>query len=181
MAKKPCDGSMTGVCVDFPACVCVRAALRANEAAAHRTEYQVKRNQERENGAVLTFNALREANTARLPQFKNSKGGKAHSKADGSDWSRADWLEAVVGELGEYSNFSKKFRRGDIDAEEFKKHAEKELADVVTYLDILAKQLGIDLGAAVMRKFNEVSDRVGSEVYFDHTGAVRYGIERGHL
>lgn len=42
--------------------------------------------------------------------------------------------------------------------------ARKELADVVTYLDILAMQLDIDLGEATKSKFNEVSDRVGSYV-----------------
>jgi hypothetical protein len=34
----------------------------------------------------LTFNALRGANAARLPQFKNKHGELAHSKPDGSDW-----------------------------------------------------------------------------------------------
>jgi NTP pyrophosphatase (non-canonical NTP hydrolase) len=36
-----------------------------------------------------------------------------------------------------------------------------ELADVVTYCDLLADQYGIDLGAAVREKFNIVSGRVG--------------------
>ena len=87
----------------------------------------------------LTFNALRGANTARLPQFKNKHGELAHSKKDGSDWSPAQWLQAVV----------------------------DELADVVIYLDILAMRLGVDLGAAVMDKFNRVSVRVGSTVRLD--------------
>ncbi len=47
----------------------------------------------------LTFNTLRGGNKARLPQFKNKHGEPAHSKADGSDWSDAQWLQAVVGEL----------------------------------------------------------------------------------
>ena len=112
----------------------------------------------------LTFNALRGANTARLPQFRNKHGALAHSKADGSDWSPAQWLQAVVGELGEYANLRKKFERGDVDAATFKNEAAKELADVVTYLDILAMRLGIDLGQSVMDKFNEISARVGSLV-----------------
>jgi hypothetical protein len=53
---------------------------------------------------------------------------------------------------------------GDVDEHEFHEQASKELADVVTYLDILAMQLGIDLGQAVVDKFNEVSRRVGSTV-----------------
>lgn len=131
---------------------------------------------------TLTFAALREANTLRLPQFKNCHGELAHAKLDGSDWSPAEWLEAVVGELGEYANFAKKFRRGDITAEEFRTHAAKELADVATYLDILARrcldrpgapdETGIDLGEAVRAKFNEISERVGSDVYIDNFGGL---------
>lgn len=112
----------------------------------------------------LLLSALRDANVSRLPQFKNSKGGPAHSEPDGSDWSPAQWLQAVIGELGEYANFRKKFERGDITEEEFLIEARKELADVVTYLDILAFRLGIDLGEAIIEKFNRVSERVGSDV-----------------
>jgi NTP pyrophosphatase (non-canonical NTP hydrolase) len=122
----------------------------------------------------LTFNALHSANMARLPQFKNCKGELAHSKTDGSDWSPAQWLQAVMGELGEYANKRKKFERGDITFEEFEIEAGKELADVQTYLSILAARClddegcahpdGIDLGQATIDKFNEVSERVGSTV-----------------
>ena len=69
-----------------------------------------------------------------------------------------------MGELGEYANIRKKFERGDITEEEFQVEAAKELADVQIYLDILAFRLGIDLGSAVKRKFNEVSKRVGSPI-----------------
>jgi hypothetical protein len=126
----------------------------------------------------LTFNALRGANAARLPEFKNKHGELAHSKADGSDWTPAQWLQAVLGELGEYANIRKKFERGDLTAEEFAVLAAKELADVQIYLDILARrcldvvgsggavelvhQTGVDLGQATIAKFNEVSERVGS-------------------
>ena len=119
----------------------------------------------------LTFNVLRQANTARLPQFKNKHGEKAHSKDDGSDWSPAQWLQAVVGELGEYANLAKKFERGDLTAEEFRALAADELADTVTYLDILAKQLDINLGHATLRKFNRISERVGSEVMIRPDGS----------
>lgn len=122
----------------------------------------------------LSFSVLRHANAARLPQFKNSKGGLAHSERDGSDWSVAQWLQALVGELGEFANLRKKFERGDLTFEEYACEAEKELADVATYLDILARRAldcgqtphtdGIDLGAAIVKKFNAVSERVGSDV-----------------
>lgn len=112
----------------------------------------------------LTFKDLRLANIERLPVFKNCHGKTAHSKPDGSDWSPAQWLQAMVGELGEYANIRKKFERGDIDAITFHKLASKELADVQIYLDILALQLNIDLGAATVQKFNEVSQRVGCSI-----------------
>ncbi len=112
----------------------------------------------------LTFDALRAANVARLPQFKNKHGQPAHSKPDGSDWSDAQWLGAVLGELGEYANLRKKYDRGDIGPATFLSEAAKELADIQTYLDILAFRLGVDLGQATIDKFNEVSKRVGCEV-----------------
>lgn len=112
----------------------------------------------------LTFNQLREANVARLPLFKNKHGQPAHSEPDGSDWSPAQWLQAVLGELGEYANFRKKHERGDIDTFEFAENARKELADVIIYLDILAFRLGIDLGQAVADKWNEVSERIGVDL-----------------
>lgn len=121
----------------------------------------------------LTFDTLREGNVTRLPLFKNKHGVAAHSKPDGSDWSPSDWLEAIVGELGEYANVRKKYRRGDISHAEFKELATKELADVVTYIDILAFRLGIDLGEAIIDKFNEVSARVGCNVMIDEHGVYR--------
>ncbi len=118
----------------------------------------------------LTFNVLREANVRRLPQYKNAKGEPAHEKEDGSDWSLNDWLTAVVGELGEAANVLKKVRRGDFTLSEARPKLANEFADVVTYLDILAKQCGIDLGNATIDKFNAVSNRVGSDIYIAATG-----------
>jgi NTP pyrophosphatase (non-canonical NTP hydrolase) len=133
--------------------------------------------------STLTFDQLRKANTARLPQFKNKKGEWAHRPdihdpvvraqvVDGSDWSPAQWLQALCGELGEYANVRKKFERGDIDAAEFEREAADELADVATYLDLLASQLKIDLGFAVTSKFNRVSQRVGSSVMISGLGVI---------
>jgi NTP pyrophosphatase (non-canonical NTP hydrolase) len=128
----------------------------------------------------LTFDELRAGNLARLPQFKNSKGEKAHSEADGSDWQLSAWSNAVLGELGEVSealsffvvlsmalkhlgssgNIIKKIERGDASLEERRQDLADELADVQTYLDILAYRAGIDLGKATIKKWNEVSERV---------------------
>ncbi len=131
--------------------------LAANDAAIAAIRRQCNRD--------LSFDTLRKANMARLPQFKNKLGVLAHSKSDGSDWTPAQWLQAVIGELGEYANLRKKFERGDIDEYSFIIDAQKELADVIVYLDILAFQLGINLGLATIDKFNEVSRRVKSSVF----------------
>jgi NTP pyrophosphatase (non-canonical NTP hydrolase) len=75
------------------------------------------------------------------------------------DWSESDWATALAGEVGEAANLVKKRRRGEhIPASD----VGKELADVVIYADLLAARMGIDLSAAIVQKFNEVSDRVAS-------------------
>lgn len=108
--------------------------------------------------------ALREANKKRLPQFKNSKGEPAHSQPDGSDWALSTWCNAVLGELGEAANLIKKVERGDIALDDAREALGKELADVLTYLDILAFRTGVDLGRETIAKFNAVSVRVGSTI-----------------
>jgi NTP pyrophosphatase (non-canonical NTP hydrolase) len=115
----------------------------------------------------LTFNTLRRANIARLPMFRDNKGLICHKEKDGSDWSPAQWLQAVVGELGEYANLRKKVERGDFTFEEAKPMLADELADVIIYLDILAEQLGIDLSMAVMHKWNKTAIKVGCPMYID--------------
>ena len=129
----------------------------------------------------LTFNTLRQANKARLPTFKNAKGERAHSTDDGSDWSPAQWLQALVGEVGEFANLRKKYERGDITSEQYAVEAAKELADIQIYLDILATRCldtkdsahptGINLGRATIDKFNEVSKRVGSHIAIRDDGS----------
>jgi NTP pyrophosphatase (non-canonical NTP hydrolase) len=113
----------------------------------------------------LSFETLRGANVLRLPQFKNKHGQPAHTEPDGSDWSISEWIECVTGELGELANLHKKYRRGDVSKEELIFEGRKELADIQTYLDILAFQMNIDLGQATQDKFNEVSVRVGADVF----------------
>lgn len=118
----------------------------------------------------LTFNTLRQANLKRLPMFRDAKGRVCHSKEDGSDWSPAQWLQAVMGELGEYANLRKKVERGDLTIEEARPMLADELSDVVIYLDILAAQLEIGLGEAVMSKWNRTSEKVGAPIYIDAEG-----------
>jgi|SRR3989338_4344526 len=78
-----------------------------------------------------------------------------------NEWSPTDWATALAGECGEACNLIKKMRRGEnIDINEIG----KELADVVGYADLLATRLGLSLGECVRDKFNEVSDRVKSDI-----------------
>lgn len=45
-------------------------------------------------------------------------------------------------------------------AAQYREEIGKEAADIVIYLDLLCTREGIDLGAEIVKKFNEVSDRV---------------------
>lgn len=117
----------------------------------------------------LTFNTLREANLRRVPEFRDKHGNLCH--VDGlTGWMLSQWSNAVCGELGEAANLIKKIERGDYTLDEAREDLGRELADVVTYLDLLAARAGIDLGRATTAKFNEVSERVGSRVYIGGDG-----------
>ena len=85
------------------------------------------------------------------------------------DWSPTDWGCAMAGEAGEACNLLKKMLRGeDVPLD----HVAAELADVVTYVDLLAARLGIDLGAAVVRKFDIVSRKRGSDIFLGEGGSM---------
>lgn len=121
----------------------------------------------------LTFNVLRSANLKRVVQFKDAKGRLSHPKEEGGlhNWTPADWMTAVVGELGELANLLKKVKRGDFTLEEKRQEIEDEFADVQTYFDLLAASAGVDLGKATIAKFNQVSKRVGSGVMIRDDGS----------
>lgn len=110
----------------------------------------------------LSFEALRRANVRRCEDVFHAI----------EDWSPTDWATAMAGECGEACNEIKKLRRldgadaaKDRETERFRLRVKiaDELADLVTYVDLLAARLHIDLAAAVARKFNEVSARRGSK------------------
>ncbi len=127
----------------------------------------------------ISFQYLRKMNAARLPRFTNKHGAKAHSSPIGADWSPAQWFQAMIGEAGEWANLRKKYERGDLSFEEYREACWRELADIQTYLDILAMRAldrrdgtpdwrGVDLGIATAEKFNEVSARCGiADLAFD--------------
>lgn len=202
----------------------------------------------------LSFHTLRKANKLRLPKFKNKHGEPAHSSPDGRDWNPGQWFAALIGELGEWARERLMFELGHTAPDQYAEKQEKELADVATYLDILAfrsldrtvptmladdagtlmaaiayigeyanmrkkldrrevtaeelaqfkalslakaieylqsllntpasantpvvydapsNPLGVNLGEATRKKFNEVSTRVGADVFIDPYGFIR--------
>lgn len=102
----------------------------------------------------LLFSVLRAANVDRC------ESGKFNHQLQ--DWTPAMWACAAAGEMGELCNLIKKQFRG-IDVVTEKMLAD-EIADVVIYLDLLAARLGIDMGQAVVSKFNETSLKRGSHI-----------------
>ena len=76
------------------------------------------------------------------------------------------WACALSGEVGEICNIIKKQLRGDYQDTESAAKARQaisdEIADVLTYLDLLAASMNIDLSEALIKKFNEVSKRRNS-------------------
>lgn len=128
------------------------AALAAEEARARIGWEDIA-----DEAGVLTFRALRRANVSRKVRW--------HGEAD--EWSGADWSNAMAGECGEACNIVKKLRRHEThtgtayntpEAEALMPMLADELADVVTYCDLLADKYGIDLDRAVREKFNRVSE-----------------------
>jgi hypothetical protein len=73
------------------------------------------------------------------------------------------WSTAVAGETGELCNWIKKMERGD-NIPAIKHEIAMEAADIVIYLDMLCFHQGIDLQGAIVRKFNETSNRVKSPI-----------------
>ena len=86
-----------------------------------------------------------------------------------NDWSGSDWATALAGETGEVCDVIKKLNRADIGKPSHKDPPREvllsdlgdELADVMTYANLLAHRYGIDLAEATAKKFNAVSEREG--------------------
>lgn len=110
----------------------------------------MKRATKKKGREPLTFQHFHAVNTARAhADIKHS-----HS------WIPLAWGGALAGEVGELCNYLKKMSRGD---KIKKKELAHEIADIMTYLSLLADQLDIDMEAAIIEKFNIVSKRWGSK------------------
>ncbi len=106
---------------------------------------------------ALTFAEFREKNVTRCKRWH----------PDGIEsWSPSDWLTAVTGELGELASLLKmrNRERDGLVGNKFSPTDQQiadEIADVCTYLDLLAHVLGADMAKAVAEKFNRISERNG--------------------
>lgn len=109
----------------------------------------------------LDFDRLREANWTRANEFFG----------DVDQWSLLERCGEMTGEAGEAANVAKKLKRGwkmkngertpfsQSDIDSMMEDLADELADVIITADLVAGQAGIDLGARVVKKFNEKSDK----------------------
>jgi NTP pyrophosphatase (non-canonical NTP hydrolase) len=109
----------------------------------------------------LDLKDVREQNASRRDQWHSG----------GEPWIGSDWSNAMCGEAGEAANVVKKIRRHETSLAETSYNTPErealtpalaaELADTILYADLLADYYGIDLAAAVIEKFNRVSDSQG--------------------
>lgn len=103
-----------------------------------------------------------------VTEFQSINHARSLENAGGEQsWSLAEWTNALAGEVGEACNIAKKCGRSlatDPDVDDVKEDLAFELADVVTYAAIIANKLGISLNDYMIKKFNIVSERRGSDL-----------------
>ena len=79
------------------------------------------------------------------------------------NWPPQNWALAIAGEAGELCNLVKKVLRGDFTWEDARQEILYELADVITYCDLMMTSLDASTAIELHRKFTMVSLRVGWE------------------
>ncbi len=102
----------------------------------------------------VRFTALRDANLERQKEYGESA----------PHMSLSYWGNAIAGEVGEVCNVLKKLEReamGLKGSRDTVEHLAEELADVRIYMDLLEAKMGIDIDAAIVRKFNATSEKLG--------------------
>lgn len=121
--------------------------------------------------ARLTFAEVARVNAARCDRWHHGF-PVAHDERGSDGWSGADWSNAMQGEAGEAGNVVKKLRRidlglwgnrkpGDDDRDALVAKLAAEGADTFIYLDLLMTFYGIDFEAAIIAKFNRISEEAG--------------------
>lgn len=101
----------------------------------------------------LSFAELRFANSKRQKEWH--KNGPSSLSYKGNE---------LAGEVGEACNIIKKLDRekmGSVGSRSTPEELATELADVIVCVDLIAEELGIDLGLAVRNKFNATSEKYG--------------------
>lgn len=107
----------------------------------------------------ISFAGLRAANVPRVRCFGHEL----------NEWTESQWSNAIAGEVGELCNMTKKRSRAPGANERVGKTTPtvediaNECADIVIYTDLMAASVGVDLGAAVLAKFNAVSAKLGPD------------------
>lgn len=71
---------------------------------------------------------------------------------------------ALGGEVGELQQEIKRMMDEGTLTEERRIRIGNEISDIQTYADLCAQHCGLDPEAILKQKFNEVSDRVGSDI-----------------
>lgn len=110
----------------------------------------------------VTFNVLRGANRNRQKEWPGNEQADVAFRA----------IE-VAGEAGEVAEAVKKFlraARGIKGSTATSQDVADEMGDLLVSLDLLADAMGIDLGAAVLRKFNMTSEKYGMRTYIGTDG-----------
>lgn len=110
----------------------------------------------------VTFNVLRGANKRRQQEWPGNDKADMPFRA----------LE-VAGEAGELCEAVKKFlraERGIKGSTATLSQVAEEMGDLLVSLDLLANEMGIDLGKAVQAKFNATSIKYGMRTYIGDDG-----------
>lgn len=111
-------------------------------------------------GYDLTFNEFRSANKKRCEDVFHPI----------NSWKLHDWAIALIGEFGEAMNILKKIKRVEdgtdplSDLNTLYPALMEEIADIVTYADLLLTSEGYTLAEEIIKKFNKVSDKRGSNI-----------------
>jgi NTP pyrophosphatase (non-canonical NTP hydrolase) len=111
----------------------------------------------------LTFQQFSQANKKRCES--PAPNGFGESIEDDSAYDVEHWALAVGEEAGEVLGAvlgmtGRKARKKHLT----KENVFKEIGDTAACLDLLAQRLGSTLGECMLQKFNEVSDRIGSDI-----------------
>ena len=116
----------------------------------------------------MDFSELRRANIARDHEWVSpGAGAKLSLSFRGNE---------LAGEVGEACNVIKKLEReqlGLIGSRATVGDLAEELADGIICIDLIAMDLGIDLGAAVEAKFNKTSEKRGLSTRLEQSAALR--------